>query len=487
MRKLKSLLCPALLCCLCTLSCTDKESSSSEGIAFDPNAPITIDDFYPDSGGVATPMIISGKNFGTDTTGLKVYFIDENNVKHQGGLVSSNGEKLYVYVPSGLTYKRTINLQIERTVNGRTEPYVGVASTPFIYRTQTSVTTVVGQVSTSAHPTKAGSLTTATLSAPSFICLDDEDNIFIVERGHHHGRWDDIDVLKSDGNTSSGNILKASLTKNDVVVLSENKFDYCNAPAFSDEPGLETVYIPRDAAMDYLQLMKSTGYQPRNLLALKNDKFPEIDKDNWKYSFVVNKNDKQIYTVMYNGQLVRINPKTRRSEVLLKSIGIHGGGDSYCAFSPIETNKLFVCMADKNEIWTVEVDKLKESDLNDYHGEPYAGRACWEGFAPGRGWEDGLLKNAKFNYPRQICFTKDGKLYIADSYNACIRTIDTTLPQGRATVTTAIGIPGSRGHQDGGPDIAKFYCPYGVAVNKDGTIVYVADLHNRVIRKLSIE
>lgn len=76
--------------------------------------------------------------------------------------------------------------------------------------------------------------------------------------------------------------------------------------------------------MHYLAMAKALDYQPRKLLALKNEQYPEIDTRNWKYSFVVNKNDKQLYTVMYNGQLVRINPKTRRTEVLLKSIGVHG-------------------------------------------------------------------------------------------------------------------------------------------------------------------
>ena len=471
-------------------ACDDK-STESGGIAFNPSQPIVINDFYPDSGGVATPMIISGSNFGADTTGLKVYFIDENKVKHQGGLVSSNGERMYVYVPSGLTYKRTINLQIERTIDGKTEPYVGTAETPFIYRTQTSVTTVVGQVSTADQPTKAASLTTTTFSAPSFICLDDEDNIFITERPFLAGKASDIQAKKTDGNDSQGNILKASLTKGDVVMLSENQVEYPNAPAFSDEKGLETVYVPADTKMNYVQMAKATGYQPRFLLALKNEKYPEIDTDNWKYCFVINKNDKQLYTMMWKGQLVRINPKTRRSEVLLKKVGNHdyngGSGDAYCAFSPIEPNKLFICLADLNEIWTVDISKLTEADVENYHGEPYAGRACWEGKSPGTGWEDGLLKNAKFNQPRQICFTKDGKLYIADSWNHCIRTIDTTLPASKTTVTTAIGIPGSRGHQDGGPDIAKFNFPRGVAVSTDGTIVYVADTNNRVIRKLSIE
>lgn len=105
----------------------------------------------------------------------------------------------------------------------------------------------------------------------------------------------------------------------------------------------------------------------------------------------------------------------------------------------------------------------------------------------GRGWEDGLLENARFYAPKQICFTADGKLYIADAGNHCIRVIDTTVPKEKATVSTAIGLPQSAGFKDGGPEIAKFYYPTGVAVNADGSIVYVADHKNKVIRKLSIE
>ncbi len=480
----------AVYICCWVMSCSDKKDSGG-GTAFNPNQDIVIEDFYPDSGGIATPMIIEGKNFGADTTGLSVYFVDEDQVRRKGGLVSSNGEKLYVYVPSGLTYKRNIDLVVERKMPGKEEVYSGKSSHPFIYKTQTAVTTVIGQVSTNSQPTKPGNdLNTTTLSSPGFICLDDEENLFIVERNFDFGdirKGPDIYCQKTDGSRSKGNVLRASLIKKDIVMLSEDQIVYPNAPVFSDEVGLETVYVPGDTGMEFLAMAKTTGYQPRKLLALKNEQNPEIDKGNWKYCFVVNKNDKQIYTVMWKGQLVRINPKTRRTEVLLKKIGVRGGSDSYIAFSPKEPNKLFICLCDLHEIWTVDLDDLPNKDKENYHGERYAGRACWEGTTAGYGWEDGLLRNAQFKYPRQICFTNDGKLYIADSGNACIRTIDTTLPQDKAIVTTPIGIPGSHGHQDGGPDIAKFNFPKGIAVSHDGQTVYVADTHNRVIRKLSIE
>ncbi len=488
MRKRLLVLSAALTLVGLGFSCRDK-GAASVGAKFDPNSPIVVKDFYPDSGGIATPMIIEGANFGSDTTGLKVNFIynvEGKRVVRQGGLVSSNGSKMYVYVPAGLTYQRNISIEVERTQGDKV--IKGESPRDFIYKTQTAVTTVVGQASQSDQPTKMGStLTTSTLSSPAYIVLDDEDNIFIAERivTSSDGKGGGAHAKKPDGNNTNGLIVKVNLKKDEGVILATD-VRLPNAPTFSDEAGLETVYVPDDDGMGYTALQKSAGYAPRKLSALKNEETKDIDGGNWKHSFVVNKVDKMIYCVMWKGQLVRVNPRTRRAEILLNMVG-PGNSDMYCMFSPIEPNKLFVSMADKHQIWTVEVDKLEDKDKAEYHGEKYAGRSAWEGDAAGKGWEDGLLKNAKFRYPRQICFTADGKMYIADTGNDCIRVIDTSLPEDKTVVTTPIGLPGSKGYKDGGPEIAKFNKPTGVAVSADGNIVYVADNGNRVIRKLSIE
>lgn len=51
-----------------------KDSMSEEGnIPYDPNLPVEITGFTPDSGTVKTQMLIEGKNFGTDTSLVKVF------------------------------------------------------------------------------------------------------------------------------------------------------------------------------------------------------------------------------------------------------------------------------------------------------------------------------------------------------------------------------------------------------------------------------
>ena len=56
--------------CIMASSCKDE----ARGQVYDPNVPVTVTDFYPDSGGVATQMILNGSNFGTDLNNIQVYF-----------------------------------------------------------------------------------------------------------------------------------------------------------------------------------------------------------------------------------------------------------------------------------------------------------------------------------------------------------------------------------------------------------------------------
>ena len=92
--------------------------------------------------------------------------------------------------------------------------------------------------------------------------------------------------------------------------------------------------------------------------------------------------------------------------------------------------------------------------------------------------EDGDALEARFDRPRDIAVAHDGSIYIADTFNDCVRKVD---HHGKiSTVAGICGEPGSDG--DGGPATeATLNRPYGVGLDADGNL-YIADTYNHRIR-----
>jgi sugar lactone lactonase YvrE len=95
------------------------------------------------------------------------------------------------------------------------------------------------------------------------------------------------------------------------------------------------------------------------------------------------------------------------------------------------------------------------------------------------GSADGVGGLARFNYPEGIAADTNGTLYVVDTDNHTIRMIT---PAG--VVSTLAGLAGSPGSADGMGGDARFYYPYGIAVDGVGSL-YVADTDNHTIRKIT--
>ncbi len=101
-------------------------------------------------------------------------------------------------------------------------------------------------------------------------------------------------------------------------------------------------------------------------------------------------------------------------------------------------------------------------------------------FGTGYGGDNGPATEAIFDNPTGLAVDAEGNLYVADSHNHVIRKISTT-----GHITTIAGIPEQAGYSgDGGPaTAARLNEPIGIAVDADGTI-YITD-NSAVIRKIS--
>src|SRR4030095_9133979 len=89
-----------------------------------------------------------------------------------------------------------------------------------------------------------------------------------------------------------------------------------------------------------------------------------------------------------------------------------------------------------------------------------------------KGFKDGPVITSQFASSFGIVSDADGNIYIADSDNKRIRKIDTN-----GQVITIAGT-GDMGFQDGNGDIAQFFFPQGIVIDKHGNL-FVAD-QNRI-------
>lgn len=95
------------------------------------------------------------------------------------------------------------------------------------------------------------------------------------------------------------------------------------------------------------------------------------------------------------------------------------------------------------------------------------------------GFRNGTGGAARFSTPNGVAVDPNGIVYVADTNNHVVRKIT---PDG--TVTTLAGIVGGSGGLDGPATVARFFSPWGLAV--DGAAnVYVADSANHSIRKIT--
>ncbi len=105
-------------------------------------------------------------------------------------------------------------------------------------------------------------------------------------------------------------------------------------------------------------------------------------------------------------------------------------------------------------------------------------------------YADGIGDKVQFNEPHGLDIDDEGNLYVADSGNQRIRKISpegvvtTIAGSGTDLIYDSSYIAG--GYQDGLVSSAKFNFPLGLAVGKDKSI-YVADSYNHCIRKISPE
>jgi len=84
----------------------------------------------------------------------------------------------------------------------------------------------------------------------------------------------------------------------------------------------------------------------------------------------------------------------------------------------------------------------------------------------------------KFNFPTDVAVDSSGNAYVADSSNHVIRKITSS-----GVVSTFAGTAGMSGFSNTAP--VTFSGPQGVGLDSTGTILYVAEVYNNAVRKIT--
>jgi sugar lactone lactonase YvrE len=98
--------------------------------------------------------------------------------------------------------------------------------------------------------------------------------------------------------------------------------------------------------------------------------------------------------------------------------------------------------------------------------------------------DGGPAIEAEFNGPHHLLMGPEGDVYIADTWNNCVRKLE--VKTGRVLRVAGTGETGNSG--DGGPGLqAKFGGVFAIAFDAKKETLYITDLDSRRIRKLSLK
>lgn len=245
---------------LLLFACKDDEVG---GKPFDPSLPVTINSIVPDSGGIATPIVIKGHNFGMDKSKVQVFFDDREAV-----VVNVVDEFIYAMVPrcpgGETTIKVVMDSTYEATLEGQTFNYI-----------------------VSARVTSVATDYTVDMSTMLAVATDDDENLAVCE-GYSVS-------LYSGADNQMATILQNMYYFQDVCFSTDKQYLYA---------------MPQDP-MEALLVIMDKGKNWERQVVFAND---DITNDlYYSYSMAVG-TDGSIYIYgpgEVGGRIYRIDPESR--------------------------------------------------------------------------------------------------------------------------------------------------------------------------------
>jgi len=443
------------------------ENDSKKEVAHNPNQPIVLTSFEPDSGRIRDMVLLNGENFGTDLSAIKVLF-NASEAK----VVGSTGTRILVRVPRLPGDTCILTVKIGNQEKAYTQE--------FRYKVAASVTTIAGN----GEETDTGAgkeviwengLDNSRMT-PVYMGIDNEDNLFVSVR--------------------PGYLFYINTKENTIrLIATEAQHGYMQRCPPYINPRNNVIQTGGEGAANrdrFLFLDPKTGWAP-SIKYIKSWDWhklqpPAANDESTHPHCILNEDDGYYYTRYRSGLIAKVCPETWHAE----AIGMTPAGQALgLAFNPINKNELWIGYwgsgtSMNNGLCTVDVSDTTKFWSPDETAQIGLMRNFQRrsSIVSSAGHRDGPIHLAQFNQMRQINFDSQGNLFIGDSGNDCIRMVNTKVNP--MMVETIIGIPGQRNFKDGNRDEALFNQPQGLVVDSND-IIYVSDWGNNRLRRVAVE
>ena len=425
-----------LLLVFTTLACSRDDGITVVTDVTQEDTMAVISNVSPLSGPRRIPVTITGKNFGSDSNKIAVYF---NGV--EAALESFSSDKIIALVPDAAGSGK-----LKITIDGKE-----LIGPEFRYFATGLVSTFAG--STEGNTDGPGHQ--AGFSRPVGIAMDSHGNIYVGDSHNHK-----IRKITPDGVVTT---IAGSKKGDEEGTINRAKFNFPKGVAV-DEIG--TIYV---ADFRNHKIKKITNVGVVVTLAGSTEGFADGKGSDAKFSYpedVALDAQGNLYVADgYNNRIRKISPDGTVSTL--------AGGDEGFADGVVQEAKFHypggVALDTHGNVYVADENNNKIRKIT-----PEGMVSTLAGGA--KGYSDGQGSEAKFDNPSRLTCDSEGNIYVTDFYNERIRKIT---PDG--FVSTLAG--GEEGYAEGEGAEAQFNALQGIVSNSE-THIYVADMINHKIRKI---
>lgn len=435
--RFKTCVTTVLLLSIALVACKkDPDNNKSNGLPYDPAIPVTVNQFFPDSGGIRTKFIVKGSNFGNDISKVSVYFLDEE-YERKATVLGVDNETIYCLVPKQVGGNNIIKVKIEGDS-------VLPAQT-FHYIVAQSVSNIVGVSGTAASTD--GSLADARIQRTFGIAAVGNDEIISFEMLSRAVRYISVpDNRLLTLQTGFGAGQPAMTKKRDILYAIEY-----TSPHKVVRYKKESLWQP--------EILTSQIARPNGGAVVAGTIVSAALDDTEEWLYFRDRNG-------VFGRLEIANPSN--VEILNETASLPGSNATtdynYLIYSPVD-DCFFFGISNLHTIYKMSKDGQ--------HIEIYAGSR--------QGNTDGPREEALFNSPAGFNVDSEGNLYVMDSNNHCVRKINR-----RSGYVTKIAGTGVSGFANGEPLQSMFSYPYTICADEEDNY-FIGESWGVTIRKLAIE